>query len=285
MPLFAAKTKEKEINKVIEVHIGFIKPNPHQPRKRFGTNELTSLAKSISNEGILQPLSVRKLGENNYQLISGERRLRAARIAGLKYVPCIVMGVTERNSALFALIENIQREDLDFFEEAEAISEMIDCYGMTQEDAAIRLGMAQSTVANKLRLLKLSAGERQIIGNLGLTERHARALLRIPDYETRLEVLEKIARGSLTVEKTESYIENLLEGKRSGDNVRKNAVVLRDIRLFMNTISKAVEIVQAAGVQVDSRKIENDSGIQLLITIPREESSCGAPPRTPEVKV
>lgn len=274
MAIFAQKTKEKELNKVVELHIGCIRPNPNQPRKRFGVNELTSLAKSIANEGILQPLTVRRSDDGYYQLITGERRLRAARIAGLKYVPCIILGINDRSSALMALVENIQREDLDFFEEAEAISKMIECYGMTQEDAAIRLGMAQSTVANKLRLLKLSPGERQIICNMGLTERHARALLRITDYETRLEVLEKIARGSLTVEKTESYIDLLLDGKKSGGNsesIRKNAAVLRDIRLFMNTITKAVEIVQAAGVKVDSKKIENDSGIQLLITIPREE--------------
>ena len=278
--LFNTKQKEKEVNKVVEVHIAYIKPNPYQPRKVFNNEELTKLAKSISQEGIIQPITVRKLGENNFQLISGERRLRAARLAGLKYVPCIILNVTERSSALLALIENIQREDLSFFEEAEAISAMLDCYGMTQEDCAIRLGMAQSTVANKLRLLKLSTGERQVIAKLGLTERHARALLRLPDYETRLEVLEKIAKGSLNVEKTESYIEGILEQRQKEGNVRKNAAVLRDVRLFMNTVSKAVEIIQAAGVQVDSRKIENDGEIQLLITIPREVKT----PEKPEEK-
>ncbi|NLZ46742.1 MAG: ParB/RepB/Spo0J family partition protein [Clostridiales bacterium] len=269
MALFLSnKKKEKEINKVIEIHIGYIKPNPNQPRKYFNTGDLTQLAKSILQDGILQPITVRRIADENYQLISGERRLRAARIAGLKYIPSIVLNVTERTSALLALVENIQREDLSFFEEAEAISQMIDIYGMTQEDAAIKLGMAQSTVANKLRLLRLSSDEKHIITGLKLTERHARALIKINDYETRIDVLEKIAKGSLNVEKTESYIQSLLEDRKSGQ-AKKMPACFKDIRLFMKTINKAVDIIKLAGVDVQSKKVDSGDDIQILITVPK----------------
>lgn len=272
MALFTPKPKEKEVNKVVEIHIGYIKPNPNQPRRYFNTNDLTQLAKSISQEGILQPITVRKIGDNNFQLISGERRLRAARIAGLKYVPSIVLKVTERTSALLALVENIQREDLSFFEEAEAISSMIQIYGMTQEDAAIKLGMAQSTVANKLRLLKLTKDERNIVNSLKLTERHARALVRLTDYETRVNVLEKIAKGSLNVEKTESYIERLLEEKVTGKIQRKKPAIFKDIRLFINTINKSVEIIKLAGVDVQLKQVDSGEDIQILISVPKKSN-------------
>ncbi len=273
MKIFTQGKKEKELNKVVAVHIGYIKPNPYQPRKSFSQKELSALAKSISTEGVIQPLTVRKEGENCYILVTGERRLRAARIAGLKTVPCIILNITDRSSALFALVENLQRCDLNIFEEAEGISKLIDFYGMTQEDAAIRLGMAQSTVANKLRLLKLSEEEREVILSLGLSERHARALLRIPDYKLRLEVLEQIARGNLSVEKTELLIDTLLSKRQKEGNIRKNSAVLKNVRLFMNTVSKAVEIMQAAGVDVKTRKFETDGEIQLVINIPRDAGS------------
>ena len=210
---FAPKQREKEINKVLEIGVSLIKPNPSQPRKSFYSDELTKLAKSISQEGILQPLIVR-INDGEYELVSGERRLRAAKIAGLKTVPCIIVNMTERNSALMALVENIQREDLSFFEEAGAIQSLISVYGMTQEDAAIRLGIAQSTVANKLRLLRIPGDEQQVIMDMGLSERHARALLRLESKSDRIDVLERIHKYKLNVEMTEAYISKLLEGKR-----------------------------------------------------------------------
>lgn len=171
-------TKEKLINKVVEIDINMIIPNPNQPRKDFQDTEISALAESIMQNGILQPLSVRRCGES-FELIAGERRLRAAKMCGFTVVPCIVHEISDRNSAILALVENIQRQDLSFFDEAAAIEKLITYYGMTQEDAAAKLGKAQSTIANKLRLLRLTPEERNLIVKFGLTERHARALLKL----------------------------------------------------------------------------------------------------------
>jgi len=209
--------KEKVLNKVVQIDVEEIVPNPHQPRRCFDDNELEFLAESIKQNGILQPLTVRR-SNNTYELISGERRLRASKIAGLSSVPCIIIDVTERNSAVLALVENIQRQDLSFFDEAYAIEKLIDFYGMTQEDAAIRLGKAQSTIANKLRLLRLSEAEMQLINDGNLTERHARALLKVIDKDLRLNVIERIIKFNLNVERTEALIEQLLETQKDRES-------------------------------------------------------------------
>lgn len=259
--------KEKTINKVCEVDVNYIFPNPHQPRKYFDDKELEQLSESIKHNGILQPLTVRRF-EQGFELISGERRLRASKLAGLNVVPCIIIDVNERNSALLALIENIQRENLSFFDEAYAISELIELYGMTQEDAAIRLGMAQSTVANKLRLLKLSEIERLEIIKYGLTERHARALLKIKDVDQRFDIIQNIAKHNMNVEKTETFIEQVLSADKEKLNFNKRAVLLRDIKLFFNSINKAVDTIKMAGIPADTRKIQNDEYIEYVIRIP-----------------
>ncbi len=269
---FAAKQREKEINKVLEIGISLIKPNPSQPRKCFYSDELTKLAKSISQEGILQPLIIR-INDGEYELVSGERRLRAAKIAGLKTVPCIIMNMTERNSALMALVENIQREDLSFFEEAIAIQSLISVYGMTQEDAAIRLGIAQSTVANKLRLLRLPGDEQQVIMDMGLSERHARALLKLESKSDRIDVLERIHKYKLNVEMTEAYINKLLEGKKKKESYKKRSPILKDVRLFVNTINKAIEVMRLSGVEANSKKVQTDNEITYTITIPISENN------------
>ncbi len=269
---FATKQREKEINKVLEIGVSLIKPNPSQPRKRFYSDELTKLAKSISQEGILQPLIIR-INDGEYQLVSGERRLRAAKIAGLKTVPCIIVNMTERNSALMALVENIQREDLSFFEEASAIQSLITVYGMTQEDAAIRLGIAQSTVANKLRLLKIPGDEQQVIMDMGLSERHARALLRLKSKSDRVDVLERIHKYKLNVEMTEAYISKLLEGRQKKESYKKRSPVLKDVRLFVNTINKAIEVMRLSGVEANSRKTQTENEITYTITIPINENN------------
>ena len=269
---FATKQREKEINKVLEIGVSLIKPNPSQPRKRFYLDELTKLAKSISQEGILQPLIIR-INDGEYQLVSGERRLRAAKIAGLKTVPCIIVNMTERNSALMALVENIQREDLSFFEEASAIQSLITVYGMTQEDAAIRLGIAQSTVANKLRLLKIPGDEQQVIMDMGLSERHARALLRLKSKSDRVDVLERIHKYKLNVEMTEAYISKLLEGRQKKESYKKRSPVLKDVRLFVNTINKAIEVMRLSGVEANSRKTQTENEITYTITIPINENN------------
>lgn len=264
MPFFV---KDKVVNKVIQIEIDRISPNPYQPRRNF--DDLEGLAQSIIQNGILQPLTVRKdICEENYQLVAGERRLRAAKLAGFTSVPCIVVEMTGRNSAVMALIENIQRQELSIFDEAEAIAKLIDYYGMTQEDAAIKLGRSQSTIANKLRLLKLPESVRGKIYEYDLTERHARAILKLDSEEKQLEAVETIHNRSMNVSSAETFIEGMIEKQRETASFRKRSAVFKDVRLFVNTINKAVEMMKAAGINADSRKIQDDDFIEYIVRIP-----------------
>ncbi len=256
MPKLFLSKKDKTTDRIVDLPCEAIAPNPYQPRKNFDQNRLVCLAASIKSDGILQPLSVRRK-ENGYELIAGERRLRAAMLAGLETVPCIVLDATDRNSALLSLVE-----------EADAISRLIDLYGMTQEDAAFRLGYAQSTLANKLRLLKLSARQRRIIGENDLTERHARALLKLDSEEKRDDALSKIVKGKLNVEKTEALVESMIEYEKYKTRIRKGSAVFKDLRLFMNTVNKAVETMQIAGVNVNVDKQQSEEFIDYHIRIP-----------------
>lgn len=273
------KTKEKqntmqtmrELGKIIDISVALIRPNPNQPRRYFDTSELTSLAKSISQDGIIQPLTVRRV-DNYFELISGERRLRAAKLAGLRNVPCIIVDISDERSAVLALIENIQRADLNFFEESEAISLLIREYGMTQEDAAIRLGMAQSTIANKLRLLKLTFPERKLIISNKLSERHARALLKIDSEEKRRQILSYIIENHLTVDATEKYIKSLENDEKIKASYRKRSPVLKDVKLFFNTVNKAVNVMKLAGVDAQVKKTRHDGLIEYTILIPEDDT-------------
>lgn len=260
-------TKEKSINKVIEVAIKQIVPNPNQPRREFSESDIDALAESIMQNGILQPLSLRKIGET-YELIAGERRLRAARKCGFTVVPCIVHEISDSHSAVLAIVENIQRQDLSVFDEALAIEKLIEYYGMTQEEAAAKLGKAQSTIANKLRLLRLSENERAIIMKYGLTERHARALLKLGSQTDRLVILEKVIRNNLNVERTEHIIDEYIGSQREKATYRKRSKVFQNVQIFVNTINKAVETMQAAGISADSRKIQSDEYIEYRVRIP-----------------
>ena len=253
--------------RVVQVAVSDIFPNQYQPRRHFAEEDLRALADSIRQNGILQPLTVRRIGEQN-ELIAGERRLRAAKLAGMSHVPCIIMEINDRNAAILALVENIQREDLNCFEEAAALEKLITCYGMTQEDAALQLGKAQSTIANKLRLLRLTESERTVILENHLTERHARALLRLGSGEERCRALDKIVRLGLNVEKTELMIDDMIGKARERDSIRRRAVLFKDVRLFANTISKAVETMQAAGIPAASQKMQFDDYIEYRIRIP-----------------
>lgn len=267
MAVIFQQKREKTVAKVVEIPCEQIAPNPYQPRQEFDRTELMSLAASIKTDGILQPLSVRKSGDG-YELIAGERRLRAAILAGLEAVPCIVSEMSDRNSALMSLVENIQRKDLGFFEEADAIARLIDFYGMTQEDAALRLGYAQSTLANKLRLRKLSSDERRLITEYGLTERHARALLRLDDPEKRISVINQAGRRKLNVESTERLIDSMIEYDKYKERIRKGSAIFRDLRLFMNTVNKAVETMQIAGVDVNVDKKQSEDFLEYHIRVP-----------------
>ena len=249
-------------------------PCAHQPRKNFDGYELKTLADSISVSGIIQPLTVRKGENGKYILISGERRLRAAKIAGLRRIPCVLHRTDETTSALYALTENMQRADLNFFEEAEAIQRLITDFGLTQSEVAVRLGMATSTISNKLRILKLSPEIQNRLSAANLTERHARALLRLP-AEQRDTVLDKIIAEGLGLYQTEELINNILNPDETKEisepeqeivkPIRKSAI--GDIKLFSNSLSKLLITMQNAGITANSRKHETDKYIEYKVRI------------------
>lgn len=268
----APQKVRRELGRIIDVSITDIVPNPHQPRKHFAIDELTSLAKSISKEGIIQPLTVRR-DNVGFELISGERRLRAAKLAGLRSVPCIVINADQRRSSVLALIENIQRADLNCFEEAEAISRLINEGGLSREEAAAHLGMAQSTLANKLRLLKLSPSEQDIIREKRMGERHARALLKIQDENIRKETLIKAAEGGWTVETLEKYIMRMEREEAKKSSYEKRSVMLKDVRLFFNSVNKALNVMKMAGIEAETKKTEYEDYIEYIIKIPNEDKT------------
>lgn len=267
---FLGLTKEKQINKVVEIDIKNVVPNPNQPRTEFSSSDISALSDSIAQNGILQPLSVRRAGDK-YELIAGERRLRAAIQCGLDTVPCIIFDMSDRNSAILALVENIQRQDLSFFDEAAAIEKLISYYGMTQEEAAAKLGKAQSTIANKLRLLRLTPDERLLITKFNLTERHARALLKLACPEDRIIILEKVINNNLNVDKTEKLVEEYIGQAKVKQSYKKRSKVFQNVKIFINTINKAVETMQASGIPADSRKIQSEDYIEYRVRIPLQK--------------
>jgi len=245
-----------------------IAPNPSQPRTLFDEEELQGLSESIKKNGIIQPLAVRKIKSGEFELISGERRLRAAKMVGLLKVPCVLLDVDEKKSAVLSLIENLQRQDLTYFEEAEAIYKLICVWGITQQEAAERLGKAQSTLANKLRLLRLTCEQRERISKVQLTERHARALLVITDNKQRDEVLDEIILKGFNVAETESYIAKLISQKEVPPQKRKQLIV-RDVRLFINTINRAIDMMRQSGLDAQSAKSETETHIEYIVSIPK----------------
>ena len=257
--------KEKTQNKVVLLPIQEIVANPSQPRREFDLRELEGLALSIKENGVLQPITVRKNDDKKYELISGERRLRASKKAGFEEIPAIVVDATERQSAIYAILENIQRKDLTIFEEALALRCLINEWGVTQEEASEKLGKAQSTIANKLRLLSLSNVEQEIIIRNQLTERHARALLKVKDENLRVKILKKIVKRGLNVSETDRYIEKAttLPVKKG-----KRCFIVKDIRIFINTINKAIDVMKSAGIDAETSKQENDGYIEYLVRIP-----------------
>lgn len=266
-----ADIRIRELGKIVEIPCSLISPNPDQPRKSFDRDELIQLAKSISQDGIVQPLTVRPC-ENGYTLVSGERRLRAAKIAGFQSVPCISVDISNERSAVVALIENIQRADLNFFEAAQAISSLITTYGMTQEEAAVRLGLSQPCIANKLRILRLTDEERKIITDGALSERHARAVLKITDPAQRKDILTKAAAESLTVAQTERLVAAAEREEHIRRSYKKRAPVLKDVRLFFNTVDKALDVIRMAGVNATVKKEHKKDYIEYTIRIPETNS-------------
>lgn len=256
-----------ETGRVSFIAVSDILPNPNQPRVRFSNESLLELAGSIKEHGILQPLSVRKVS-GHYELVSGERRLRSAKLAGLTHVPCLLVQITEQTSSVLALIENIQRKDLDFLEEATALQLLIQTYHLSQEQVAKQIGKSQSAVANKLRLLKLDPSILADLLTHNLTERHGRALLKLPNQQSQLLALEYIIAHQLTVAKSEQYIDALLAPLSKAEK-RKPTRLLKDVRLFLNTINRSLTIIQESGVAVECQRKDLDDTIQLTISIPK----------------
>ncbi len=263
--MFSFKSND---TRLIRLPLGVIHPSSSQPRTHFDEAELSGLAESIRRNGILQPISVRRREDGCYELIAGERRLRAARIAGLSEVPCILIKADNRKAAILGLVENVQRADLDPFEEAEAIRRLMNEWGVTQLEVAERLGKAQSTVANKLRLLRLSPDQRARILAAGLTERHARALLRLESEAQRNDALNAMIAEQMTAPDAEKHVSELLNPPEDTTQIIR-VPLIRDVRIFINTLSKAVESIRRSGLDAKSAETETEEYIQYTVIIPK----------------
>ena len=255
-------------SRVRYIPINDIRPNPQQPRRRFDQDGLRELSESIAAYGILQPLTVRAQN-GGYELVAGERRWRAARMAGLRQVPCLLARVDEEDAALLALIENLQRRDLDYMEEASAIARLLRRYGLSQQQAAEKLGRSQSAVANKLRLLRLEEPVVDALRRYGLTERHARALLRLEDGEQRLAAAEHMGKRGMNVAAAEAYIEQLIARNQTTPPKRRSTYVIKDVRLFLNSVERGIRLMRGAGVGAKVARQDTEEEICLTVRIPK----------------
>ena len=256
--------------KVMFLPVDDIASNPDQPRREFAPQALEDLARSIQSVGLLQPLSVRRRGDR-WELVAGERRLRAARLAGLREVPCLSLQIDAQQSSVLALVENIQRQDLDFWEEALALERLISVYHLSQEEAARQVGRSPSAVANKLRLLRLPPDVLETLRGGGCGERHARALLALPDPELQRQAAARAASEGLTVARTERLVEELLNPPPAPEAKRRprRTVVVKDVRLFLNTVDRGLSLMQSAGVDARCSREDREEEILLTIRIPR----------------
>ena len=255
--------------RVVFLPLSSIRPNPAQPRTVFDAQGLQELAASIRQYGVLQPLTVRKKA-GFFELVAGERRLRAAGLAGLCEVPCLLVSVDDQDAGLLALVENLQRRDLDYLEQAEGLQRLMQEYHLTQEQAARRLGKSQPAVANKLRLLRLSSPVRAALRVSGLSERLARALLRLEDETSQLRAIRLIAENDWTVARTERYVDEQLSAAKG--KARLSRFVLRDMRLFLNGINHQLDLIRAAGLNPQTEQEETERELVLTIRIPKSVS-------------
>ncbi|MEG1869341.1 MAG: ParB/RepB/Spo0J family partition protein [Oscillospiraceae bacterium] len=251
---------------VMEIPVDNIIPNPSQPRMVFEQQALEQLAQSIAQNGLLQPITVRDLGRDTYELVAGERRLRAVKLLKLQTITAIVKEIEQNGSSIFALIENIQRENLSYFEEALAYQKLLEVLGESQQQLAARLGKNQSTIANKLRLLKITPEMAQKILSYQLTERHARALLSVIHLPNIEKIIDYVGENGLNVSQTEVYIKKLLE-EQTPQN--KNLIIVKDVRIFLNSIQKAIDVMKQSGICAASTKREDDNTITYTVTIPK----------------
>ena len=264
------KNISRDAQRLESIPIQSIRPNPYQPRRVFNECSIDELSRSISEVGLLQPITVRKIG-TSYEIIAGERRLRACKKAGFTHINAVVVNAYEQESALLALIENLQRENLHFFEEAEGYQNIIKEHGFTQEELAKKVGKNQSTIANKLRLLRMTPQIRNAIVCNHLTERHARALLRIHDPQMQLDLIEHIRKKSLSVQLTEGLIQKTLD-KMYGEEKAKGGMrrVIRDGRILINSMKSVVDNLRAKGIDACMKVDEGDNAIEIHLLLPKQ---------------
>lgn len=259
--------KNKEVNKVVLIPLSEIERNPNQPRKHFDPESIQDLSKSIIANGLLQPITVRRTETSGYQLIAGERRTRAFRLLGRDAIPAIVEDFSDEQSATLALIENLQRKDLNYFEEAAGIATLMEHLQLTQQEVSTRLGKAQSTVANKLRLLRIPMALQREMLDAGLSERHARALLRMLNHEKMPLAVHTVIEKEYNVGQTEEYVERLLNSDAKPKRTR--LFVVKDMRMFHNSIKKACSMMNMAGIPVENITSETEDRIEYYISIPK----------------
>lgn len=252
---------------VLPVPLSKIVPNPYQPRKEFESEALSELADSIRQYGVLQPLLVAPGKDGTYILIAGERRLRASIMAGLGTVPVIVSEYTTQQIAEIALIENLQRKDLHYLEEAEGYEKLVNTFHLTQESMAIRVGKKQSTIANKLRLLRLPVSVRNKLHDSKLTERHARVLLKLENEETQKAVLQKVLKGNLNVRQTEALVEKTLKENGKLDKKKPRIVIVNDVRIYLNSIRDIMETVKTSGIPASMEQDMDGDDVVLTLRI------------------
>lgn len=272
--------KNKDIKNITYVKIDCIRPNPYQPRKQFNINLLEELCDSIKQYGVLQPINVRKISSTSYELVAGERRLRAATMAGLKEIPTIIVNIDDNDSAVIALIENLQREDLNYMEEAEGYNNLINDHNFTQEELAQKIGKSQSTIANKIRLLRLPPLVKKILSDNNLTERHARALLKLHDEQLQLKVLKLVSEKGMNVKKTEDLVDRVIEkySRKTKENKevkseKKFTKAIRDIRIFVNTIKQAIDLMKKSGIDAKAAQFDKEEYIEFIIRIPKKANT------------
>lgn len=265
--LNSAIDNQENVNKIA---IDKIQANPFQPRKFFDPIQIEELSKSIKEYGVIQPIIVRKL-DDNYELVAGERRLRASKSIGLKEIPAIVRNFDNKEMAEIALIENLQREDLNYFEEAEGYKKLIDEFNLTQEEVAKRVGKSQSTIANKIRILRLPDEVKNLINTDLITERHARALLKLGDEQSQQEALKEIYENELNVRETDLLIDEYINRKNDKEKPKGNRIVriFKDMRIYINTIKTAVKTIEEAGIKVNMEERDLNDHVEVVIKIPK----------------